>query len=188
MFAFCFGKNNFAALRHNHNVGIMLDIAIDRKAMTGNIPMPPTDIGERGQFHNQILLQAVHIFLGLIERAAEHIRTFHRVNCHRQTEERLTHDFLRFKPLRKGFLVVLRQQTFYLGADFRSIAKRGFFHCGKLRLIHIAHNAVNIGLQFGSVHHVQLVKLFEHHFLALAHSAFGRQIIEILLEVPLICA
>ena len=82
---------------------------------------------------------------------------------------------------------MLCQQTFYLGADFRSITKRGFFHRGKLRLIHIAHNAVNIGLQFGSIHHIQLVKLIEHHFLTLTDSAFGRQIVKILLEVPLIC-
>ena len=77
------------------------------------------------------------------------------------------------------------QQRFNFGADLCRIAQRGFLHSGKLRLIHIVHNAVYVDFQFGSVHHVQLVKLIEHHILALTHPAFRRQIVEPLFEVPL---
>ena len=80
------------------------------------------------------------------------------------------------------------QQRFNLVTDLRRIAQRRFLHGGELRLVHIVHNAVYVGFQLGSVHHVQFVKLLEHHVLALAHPAFLRQIVEPLLEIPLLGA
>ena len=110
------------------------------------------------------------------------------MDCVGQTEIGVADDTFRFQPFIKSFPIVGFQQRFNFGADLRRIAQRGFLHSGKLRLIHIVHNAVYVGFQFGSVYHVQLVKLIEHHFLALTHPAFRWQIVEPLLEVPLLGA
>ena len=80
------------------------------------------------------------------------------------------------------------QQRFDLVTDLRRISQRGFLHGGKLRLVHIVHDAVYVGFQFGGVHHVQLVKLIKHHFLALTYPALRWRIVELLLEVPLLGA
>ena len=80
------------------------------------------------------------------------------------------------------------QQRFDLVTDLRRIAQRGFLHRGELCLVHIVHDTIYVGFQFGGVYHIQLVKLIEHHFLALTHPAFWWQIVEPLLEVPLLGA
>ena len=105
-----------------------------------------------------------------------------------QTEIGLADDALRFQPLFKGFPIVGFQQRFNFGADLRRIAQRGFLHRGELCLVHIVHDTIYVGFQFGGVHHVQLVKLIEHHILALTHPAFRWQIVEPLLKIPLLGA
>ena len=81
---------------------------------------------------------------------------------------------------------MLRQKLLNLSADFFSVTQRRFFHRRKLRLVHIIHNALNIGGKLPGIHHVQFVELPQHHCLALAYPAFRRQVIEILFEIPLI--
>ena len=80
------------------------------------------------------------------------------------------------------------QQGFNLFLDFLGISQRSLLHSGDLCLVHIVHDAVYVGFQFGGVHHVQLIKLIEHHVLTLAHTALRRQTVEIFLEIPLFCA
>ena len=56
-----FRADEFAALGHNQNIGVVLDKAVDCKTLTGNISVPPADIRQGGQFHNQLLFQLVHV-------------------------------------------------------------------------------------------------------------------------------
>ena len=107
------------------------------------------------------------------------------MDCEGQTEIGLADNTLRFQPLIKGFPIVGFQQRFDLVADLRCISQRGFLHSGKLCLVHIVHDTIYVGFHFSRVHHIQLVKLIEHHILALTHPALRRQIVEPLLEVPL---
>ena len=61
MFALGFRTDELAALGHNQNIGVVLDKAVDCKTLTGNIPVPPADIRQGGQLHNQLLFQLVHV-------------------------------------------------------------------------------------------------------------------------------
>ena len=151
--------------------------------------MPPADIRQGGQLHNQLFFQLVHVaVLRRVQRTGVYVSMGGGMDCEGQAERGRADNTLRFQPFIKSFPIVGFQQCFNLVADLRRVAQRGFLHSGKLRLIHIVHNAVYVGFQFGSVYHVQLVKLIEHHILALTYPAFRRQIVEPLLEVPLLGA
>ena len=83
---------------------------------------------------------------------------------------------------------MLLQQGLHFILDFLCVTQRRFLHCCKLVLAHVADNALYVGFQFGSVHAIQLVKLTEHNFLALAYPAFRGQTVEVFLEILLLRA
>ena len=73
--------------------------------------------------------------------------------------------YVPFPAIYQKFPDVGFQQRFDLVTDLRRIAQRGFLHRGELCLVHIVHDTVYVGFQFGSVYHVQLIKLTEHHMI-----------------------
>ena len=167
----------------------MIDIAVDTEALTGNVSVPPAHIRQGGQFHNQLLFQLVHIaILCLIQRFRIDVRMRSGMNCVWQTIIRQAYNAFGGEPVGEVLPAMLLQQGLHLVLDFLCIAKRRFLHCCKLVLVHVADNALYVGFQFGSVHAIQLVKLTEHNFLALAYPAFRGQTVEVFLEILLLWA
>ena len=52
VFALGFRKDDLALFRQNQNIRIVIDIAVDTEALTGNVSVPPAHIRQGGQFHN----------------------------------------------------------------------------------------------------------------------------------------
>ena len=80
---------------------------------------------------------------------------------------------------------MLCQKIVNLFADFLRVSIGRLFHCRKLLSAHVADDSLDICLQLGGIHAVQLVQLFEHQFLALTHTAFRGQAVEVFLEIAL---
>ena len=189
VFALGFRKDDLALFRQNQNIRIVIDIAVDTEALTGNISVPPAHIRQGGQFHNQLLFQLVHIaVLCLIQRFRIDVRMRSGMNCVWQTIIRQAYNAFGGEPVGEVLPAMLLQQGLHFILDFLCVTQRRFLHCCKLVLAHVADNALYVGFQFGSVHAIQLVKLTEHNFLALAYPAFRGQTVEVFLEILLLRA
>ena len=97
-------------LGHHNEVRVVIDEAVDAKSLSGNISMPPLDIGQGGKLPDQRRFQLIHVaFFRLVQRAAVDVCVGRGMDVQGEFIRRLTDDPLSLQPAFKGVLVVLGQ-------------------------------------------------------------------------------
>ena len=60
VFTLCFHENVVFLMRYNHDIRVMVIIAVDAKLLAGNVSLSPFDVIPHGQLYDQNHAQTVH--------------------------------------------------------------------------------------------------------------------------------
>lgn len=116
---------DLSAVEHDNEVGVGMNGAIDLEAPSGNIPVPPLDVIQRGKLPDHLELIFVHILLGGVEGLGHHGGEGSGRNHRGQGVVGSADDLVLLQPAVEHMAAVLGQQLLDLVLDFDDIGIKG---------------------------------------------------------------